>query len=411
MWAVYTVRGVFRRSGGRRDAVFRLTRAWMIVVFLVLLGGFVTKTTDEYSRLVLGGWVVFALALQVGCYLAFEALNRRYYHSVREPVRTLVIGSGRLAKHLVDAISGNRWLPDSVVGIVDNSSEGRLRWDRGRCPVLGRTSDIEQIVSEHRIRRVYIAIPLESSDMLAPIYRKLVDSNIDVIWAPDIFSLPLINHGSREVAGVPLLTLSESPMSAEGRLIAKSAVDFFGAAFLIMLLSPVMAAAALAVKLSSPGPVIFRQQRHGWDGRLIEVWKFRSMYVHQEDDDTVTQATRSDPRVTPVGRFLRRTSLDELPQLFNVLGGSMSLVGPRPHAVQHNHYYSERIGSYMTRHRLKPGITGLAQVNGFRGETADVSLMAQRVKYDLEYINRWSVWLDIEILLRTPLSLLSRNVY
>jgi putative colanic acid biosynthesis UDP-glucose lipid carrier transferase len=311
----------------------------------------------------------------------------------------------------VKSVNQNRWLPDSVVGIVDDCPEARDRWDESLCSVLGETSDIEAIVSNNRIRRVYIALPLQRSETLSDLYHTLLKCNIDVIWAPDIFSLPLLNHSSREVAGVPLLALSESPMAAESRLIAKSAIDIVIASTMLLALSPLMIATAVAVKLSSPGPVLFRQKRHGWDGRIIEVWKFRSMKVHEEAGDSVTQASRHDARVTRVGRFIRRTSIDELPQLFNVLNGSMSLVGPRPHAVQHNDYYSQHIGTYMSRLRLKPGLTGLAQIKGYRGETAELMLMEQRVKYDIEYINTWSIWLDLEILLKTPRALLSPNVY
>jgi len=175
------------------------------------------------------------------------------------------------------------------------------------------------------------------------------------------------------------------------------------------VLSPLLLLFALLIKLTSPGPVIFKQDRHGWNGEVIKVWKFRSMRVH--DDHEVRQASRNDSRITPVGRFIRRTSIDELPQLFNVLQGHMALVGPRPHAIAHNDYYSGKIRAYMARHRIKPGITGLAQVNGCRGETETLEKMQQRVDIDLRYINTWSLWLDIKILLKTPFTLLSKDIY
>ncbi|MEM1189484.1 MAG: undecaprenyl-phosphate glucose phosphotransferase [Pseudomonadota bacterium] len=411
IFGVYSLHGVFRRSDWWRNTVVRMARAWAMVVAVVLFAGFATKSLEEFSRLVLGGWIVAGFIVQVVCYLAIDVLNRRFYGAVREPLRALVVGSGPLANHLVKSINGNRWLPDSVVGIVDNSARGRGQWDESLCSVMGRTSDIEAIVTNNRIRRVYVAVPLQDSDMLSDLHHTLVESNIDVIWAPDIFSLPLLNHGSREVAGVPLLALSESPMAAESRLLAKSAIDIAVSSLMLLALAPLMIGTAVAVKLSSPGPVLFRQKRHGWDGRIIEIWKFRSMQVHEENGNKLTQASRQDTRVTRVGRFIRRTSIDELPQLFNVLTGSMSLVGPRPHAVEHNEYYSQRIGTYMARHRLKPGLTGLAQIKGYRGETAELTLMEQRVKYDLKYINTWSIWLDLEILLKTPRSLFSSNIY
>lgn len=247
--------------------------------------------------------------------------------------------------------------------------------------------------------------------MIEGIYEQLSHKNIDIIWVPDIFSLNLLNHSVREIAGLPLLSLSESPMSREGKVFVKAVIDRSVAIIVLVLLSPLMAAIAAAIKYTSPGPVFFKQQRHGWDGRVIEVWKFRSMYVHQEDEGKVTQASRGDARVTPIGRFIRRSSIDELPQLFNVLNGTMSLVGPRPHALRHDQYYSERIKSYINRHRIKPGMTGLAQVNGCRGETEHLEDMEQRVRFDIEYINNWTILLDLQILLMTPFCLFSKDVY
>lgn len=177
----------------------------------------------------------------------------------------------------------------------------------------------------------------------------------------------------------------------------------------IIALSPILLIIALAVKINSPGPVFFKQDRHGWNGKVIQVWKFRSMRVH--DDLEVKQASRNDSRITPIGRFIRRTSIDELPQLFNVLQGHMALVGPRPHAIAHNNYYSDKILAYMARHRIKPGITGLAQISGFRGETDTIDKMQKRVEIDLKYINNWSLWLDLKILLKTPFTLLSKDIY
>jgi len=179
----------------------------------------------------------------------------------------------------------------------------------------------------------------------------------------------------------------------------------------LVVLSPIMIAAALAVKATSPGPVFFHQERHGLDGKIIRILKFRTMRVHEEEAGKITQATVNDARLTRVGAFMRKTSIDELPQLLNVLKGDMSLVGPRPHAREHNHYYADKIVAYMSRHRILPGMTGLAQVNGCRGETETLEKMEKRVEYDLTYINNWSIWLDIRILVKTVCTLLSKNAY
>ncbi|GAB3274070.1 undecaprenyl-phosphate glucose phosphotransferase [Parahaliea aestuarii] len=411
MWPVYQLTGVFQQSRGRIQCLLQLTKAWGLTLGFILTLGFVTKSSESFSRLVLVGWALLAYSLQVICYLTTLKLLQRFHLHYGEPIRTAIVGSQALAHHLARSFDDNPWLPDRIIGVIDNSVKGRDSWDGSLSPWLGYTRDLEQLVQQHGIRRVYIALPLSCSDMIESIYDRLVDKNVDIIWAPDIFSLRLLNHGVSEVAGVPLLSLSESPMAREGQVLAKSLLDTLVASFALLLLSPLMIAVALGVKLTSPGPVFFRQQRHGWDGRVIEVIKFRSMYMHREDGDSVTQASRNDKRVTPIGRFLRRSSIDELPQLFNVLGGSMSLVGPRPHALQHNEYYASLIKPYMIRHRIKPGITGLAQVNGCRGETESVDKMKHRVDYDIDYINRWSLWLDITILVKTPFTLLSKDIY
>jgi len=229
------------------------------------------------------------------------------------------------------------------------------------------------------------------------------------VWVPDIFNMQLLNHSVRELNGLPLITLSESPMTLESELFCKTAIDKVIAALMLVVLSPLMLTIAALVRYTSPGPIFFKQKRHGWDGRIIEVWKFRSMYLH--GDTEVVQASRNDSRITPIGRFIRRSSIDELPQLFNVLAGSMSLVGPRPHALAHNGFYAQYIRSYMMRHRIRPGMTGLAQVNGLRGETEKLDKMLRRVEFDIAYINNWSVFLDIKILLKTPLSLFCKQAY
>ena len=204
--------------------------------------------------------------------------------------------------------------------------------------------------------------------------------------------------------------LNESPLTSQPTAaLSKSLLDKSVALMAIALLSPLLVAIGLAVKLTSHGPIIFKQDRHGWNGKVIKVWKFRSMRMH--DDLEVKQASRNDSRITPIGRFIRRTSIDELPQLFNVLQGHMALVGPRPHAIAHNDYYSGKILAYMARHRIKPGITGLAQINGCRGETDTIDKMKRRVEIDLKYINNWSLWLDLKILLKTPFTLLSKDIY
>ena len=237
-----------------------------------------------------------------------------------------------------------------------------------------------------------------------------MNENIDIHWVPNLISLDLINHSVKEMAGLPLLTLSESPLIGN-HLLFKAVEDRVLALVSLLLFSPLMIIIAVLIKLESPGPVIFRQSRTGWNGKEFPIWKFRSMKLHKVEDGDLKQATKDDERFTRIGRFIRKTSLDELPQLFNVLAGSMSMVGPRPHAIQHNSEYDKRIRAYMTRHRIKPGITGLAQINGYRGETDTLDKMKMRVEFDMQYINNWSFWLDIEILLKTLPALLRNQAY
>jgi putative colanic acid biosynthesis UDP-glucose lipid carrier transferase len=276
--------------------------------------------------------------------------------------------------------------------------------------MLGEVQDICDIIKNNDIKRVYLSLPLKHSAKVEHLNELLLDCQVDVIWVLDVSDWKLMNYSVREVAGLPLLSLNESPVNVDRvQIRVKHISDKLIALLMIIGLSPVLIASAIAVKLSSPGPLIYRQKRHGFNGEEITIFKFRSMTVHE--DTEVKQAQKGDTRITKVGSFLRRSSIDELPQLFNVLQGSMSLVGPRPHAIAHNDYYSEKINKYMARHRIKPGITGLAQISGCRGETETVDKMADRVRFDMEYINNWSLWGDIKILIKTPLSLLGKDIY
>jgi putative colanic acid biosynthesis UDP-glucose lipid carrier transferase len=226
---------------------------------------------------------------------------------------------------------------------------------------------------------------------------ELRHANVQVRLVPNIYGFQLLHHSITEVAGFPVINLMDSPLSGINAVV-KALEDKILATLILLLASPIMILIAIGVKLSSPGPVLFKQKRGGLEKDEIRIWKFRSMKVHAEPEGTITQAKPNDPRITPFGAFLRRTSLDELPQFFNVLRGEMSIVGPRPHALEHNEFYKKRIDPYLLRQRVKPGITGWAQINGLRGETGDLEKMEMRVKYDLYYINNWSLWFDLRII-------------
>jgi putative colanic acid biosynthesis UDP-glucose lipid carrier transferase len=290
------------------------------------------------------------------------------------------------------------------LGLVERFGEA---WSAHAVRPVGELSGY---VRDNDIQDVWIAVPLAETALLEQALEALRDTLVDVHVVPDLHQYRMLNQNISEWAGLPVISLSGTPMTgAEMRL--KTALDYAGATALVLVLSPLLLLIAVAIRAGSRGPVLFRQPRHGLGGETITVLKFRTMHVHRERGGEVKQARPDDDRVTTVGRWLRRTSLDELPQLFNVLAGQMSLVGPRPHATAHNRFFRERIPRYMLRHKVKPGITGWAQVNGYRGLTDTDEKMTQRIEHDLWYIQNWSLWLDIRILLMTPLAMIHRNAF
>ena len=411
MLGFYSYFGVYRFQTDALRMAIRLTKAWATVVFCLFLIGFITQTSSLVSRQVILLWMVGSYVLQLIVHLIFRLLVEKFHHhQQRGRQNALIIGSSVLGHYLARRINDNPWLYTKVIGVVDDDSAALSRWAVAGIPVLGTLAEMERLIGSLRVTSVYITLPLDQSKVISKIYAELEKKNVNIYWAPDIHGFKLINPSVKELGGVPLLTLSETPLLGTHKWL-KSLEDHVVATLALLILSPLMALVALLIMLDSSGSIIFKQRRHGWDGRIIEVWKFRTMYVDQKKAPDLEQATRNDRRVTRVGRILRRTSIDELPQLFNVLQGTMSLVGPRPHAVEHNDYYSKKIDAYLSRHRIKPGMTGLAQVEGFRGETATLEKMEGRVAYDLKYINEWSVWLDFWILFKTAFTIFSKNAY
>lgn len=407
MTITYHIMGVFRRFDRLEGAIQHLARAWGVVIIILAWTAFLTRTSEEYSRQVIVYWVLTAFIgqalLLTITYNWFKLYRRKY----QQRIPAVILGTGNLALHLAKSIKKNIWLNDTIIGVVRHKDE-TSEWNTPEIPLLGDNQDLRTIIKKYGIRRIYVALPLPLTYQVKNVHDQMFDENLDLVWAPDIFEFQLLNHSVREVAGIPLLNLNETPLMAGGPAFVKLLMDKVISLALIILLSPLLLVIALAVKLSSPGPIIFKQQRDGWDGKKFNVYKFRSMYIHEEKE-IVEQAKKDDRRITPVGRFIRRTSLDELPQLFNALEGSMSLVGPRPHAVSHNVYYSDKVKAYLARHRIKPGITGLAQISGYRGETENIEDMRKRVEYDLEYISNWSPMLDLKILFLTPIRLISKR--
>lgn len=409
MFITYHAFGVHRRFESIIGGIRHLARAWGVVVILLAWLAFLTKTSEEYSRQVVVYWAASSFALQALIFVVTYKIYGVYRTRHKESIPTLIVGTGGVARHLAKSLYNNIWLRDKVVGVI-NYGGGESDWDLKDVPILGTGNALLDVVRRQKVRRIYMALSFSDIHLIKEIQEQLFDENVDLIWAPDIFELSLLNHSVKEVAGVPLIALNETPLMDGGPAFIKSMMDKFIAIVALVMLSPLLIVIAALVKLTSPGPVIFKQVRDGWDGKKFHVYKFRSMYLHEEGE-IVQQAKKTDSRVTPIGRFIRRTSIDELPQLLNVVEGTMSLVGPRPHAVSHNQYYSKKVKAYLARHRIKPGMTGLAQINGLRGETDTVEAMSKRVEYDLQYISNWSPLLDIKILFLTPFRLMVGNAY
>lgn len=412
---MYDVFGIYRKNANFTRKALDLLQAWALTFFLLIALGFLTKQAESFSRLLLGQLFLYGYVYQVLLHLLMRMLSREVTRHAAEPNKVLIVGTGRLALFLNQRIDANEWLGQEVVGLVRLEQEDRAANEAQRpnfgkaAPCLGRLEQLMELIEKHNVRTVYFAIPLNASEIVESLYFRLLDRHVAVHWVPDIFSLRLVNHTVSEIAGVPVLTLSETPLIGTARML-KALEDVCLSVLLLVVLAPVMVAIAVAIRIDSAGPVFFRQARLGWGGKRFHIWKFRSMYVH-DDHGVVAQARHGDPRVTRVGAFLRRTSLDELPQVFNVIAGQMSLVGPRPHAVQHDLEYGQHIAHYFARHNIKPGITGLAQVRGHRGETRELDKMLLRVESDIEYINSWSLWLDLSILVRTTRALTGANAY
>jgi putative colanic acid biosynthesis UDP-glucose lipid carrier transferase len=373
-------------------ACSRVLVRWSAIVAALLFLAFAFKIGATFSRRVVLTWfVITPIAL---CLLQAVRLRASWFAEDTPTRRYIIVGVNEVGLELA------RRLPvRGFSGYFDFRSAGRVSQLLDADQSAGHCRDLADYVRAHAVGVVYIALPLANVPRLTALINALRDTTASVYFVPDAFAFDLIQGRMAELNGMPVLSVCDTPFHGTDALVKRSMDVILGACALLLAL-PVIALIAAAVKLSSPGPVLFRQRRYGLNGEEITVYKFRSMTVC-EDGLIVTQATARDHRVTWFGRFIRKTSLDELPQLFNVLQGTMSLVGPRPHAVAHNEKYRRLINGYMIRHKVRPGITGLAQVNGLRGETDTLEKMAARVRYDLEYLRNWSPWLDLKILVRS----------
>ena len=371
---------------------------WLLFFAILLVLGYATKTSSIFSRKTLFTWVILTPPLLVLAQFGIETVILRMMLSANKSRRIIIVGANELGRALASKLGASPHFGVSIDGFFDDRSADRLSNDHS-IPVLGKLQEVPSYVRENKIDLIFLVLPIRNIQRVTELLDALHDTTASIYYVPDIFVFDLIQCRTGDVDGMPVIALCETPFHGSQGAIKKLS-DYIIASVVVLLTSPLLLAIAIAIKFTSRGSVIFKQRRYGLDGREIIVYKFRSMTV-SEDFNTIKQATRGDERVTKVGAFLRKYSLDELPQFFNVLQGRMSVVGPRPHAVAHNEEYRLLIKGYMVRHKVNPGITGLAQIQGYRGETISVGDMRKRVECDLEYLRNWSLSMDLRIILKT----------
>jgi putative colanic acid biosynthesis UDP-glucose lipid carrier transferase len=386
---------------GRLELATSLLLRWSVLVAVLLALGYVTKFSEDFSRRVIVTWVLLTPLLLVLLSLILQEITRSLLRDATQSRRAVIVGCTPGSIELSRRLERHGELGIAVAGFFDDRGSDRLGCAK-YAQLLGRFSDVAAFVNSRNIDVIFIAISPGQVARVRELVNELGDTTASIYFVPDMSGFDMIQQRASDILGMPVVAMCETPFHGYRGLV-KRLMDVTIATAALIVLAPVLIAIGIAVKRSSPGPVLFRQRRYGLDGREIQVFKFRTMTVC-ENGERVTQASRNDSRVTPIGRHLRRWSLDELPQLINVLQGTMSIVGPRPHAVAHNEEYRKLIKRYMVRHKVLPGITGLAQVRGCRGETARVEEMEARVLFDLEYMRRWSPMLDLEIILATAIA-------
>ncbi|MEE9325997.1 MAG: undecaprenyl-phosphate glucose phosphotransferase [Cocleimonas sp.] len=382
-----------------RDEALRITLVWLVTFLSLVFIAFVTKTSEQFSRVVLVAWLVATPILLI---IARFLLRQIFSHLRRLGVNhrsVAIVGMTQNGLNFAMDLENKPEFGYDVVGFYDDRKERIHKEVLNHYSHLGDFEDLVISARNGEWDQIYIALPVEARKRMLRLLEDLADSATPVRLLPDYFTTNLLQSKFIEIADNPVLCIYDSPFSADHALI-KRIEDLLVGSIILTLISPIMLGIAAAVKLTSSGPILFKQTRYGQKGERIKVWKFRTMTVCEDGNDVI-QATKGDSRYTKIGGFLRKTSLDELPQFFNVLQGTMSIVGPRPHAVSHNEQYRTIIPGYMLRHLIKPGITGWAQINGWRGETNTLYKMRKRVEFDLEYMREWSLWLDFKIIFLT----------
>ena len=404
-----TFPGPVRFRDRQLNAAVDISTSWLSLLFILGLCGYATQSLEFFDLQVLLWWAVLAPVFQMlACMLGRRVLQHQA--GLAQNHRTaVVVGAGPLGLRVAQSFQARIDTQVDFRGYFDDRTASRLEPDTADH-LIGNLDRLSSYIAEHGVQEVYITLPLGTQPRIIELLAQLQGTTASVLYVPDVFGITIIQGRIQDMNGLPVVGLCETPFTGTNQLV-KRLSDVALSATILVLTAPLLLAIAAAVKLSSPGPAIFKQRRNGLGGEEIVVYKFRSM-TSGDNGAAVPQARRQDPRVTRLGAFLRKTSLDELPQFVNVLQGRMSIVGPRPHAVAHNEQYRQLIKAYMVRHKVKPGITGWAQIHGHRGETDTVQKMQARVEYDLEYLRNWSLALDFQIVARTiKLVFFDRNAY
>jgi putative colanic acid biosynthesis UDP-glucose lipid carrier transferase len=378
--------------------IFNLYFNWLWIAGLLLVIGFSTGYVKEFSSHVLGHWLWLAPLSQVLAHLTLRRVAPRLIRLGGEFPRAVVVGMNPQGEALARSITGSEYTGIQLLGFIDDRGEKRCG-KQEKFKLLGKIDELPEYVKRNRVQLIYLSLPMTSRPRILQVLDGLKDTTASIYFVPDMFITDLIQGRSDAVCGVTVISVCDTPFRGYNGFL-KRLSDVLLSLLILLLIAPLLLLISVLVKLDSPGPVFFKQGRYGLDGEEIVVYKFRSMVV-SEDGDQIVQARKNDARVTRLGTFLRRTSLDELPQFLNVLQGRMSVVGPRPHAVSHNELYRTLIKGYMVRHKVRPGITGWAQVNGQRGETDTLDKMQARIDFDLDYLRNWSLQLDFYIILKT----------
>ena len=387
---------------------------WAGTFALMSLAGFFLKVSTDFSRVWFGGWFVTGLFAFLALRLVVARLVRRWARNGTMERRAIIVGGGKNAEGLIRSIEQQPYNDIRICGIFDDRDDLRSPPVVAGYPKLGTIAELTTFARIARIDMLIVSLPISAEKRVLSMLKKLWVLPVDIRLSAHSAELQFRPRAYSYIGSVPMLDIFDKPIN-DWDSVAKRVFDIVFSLIGIVVFSPIMLATAVAIKLDSKGPVFFKQKRHGFNNEVIEVYKFRSMYADQSDPTAKKTVTKNDPRVTRVGRFIRKTSIDELPQFFNSLMGSLSLVGPRPHAVaaqSHNLLYTEVVDGYFARHKVKPGVTGWAQINGWRGEMDTDEKIRKRTEFDLYYIENWSLWLDLKILILTPMRLLNtENAY